>query len=148
MQLLCCTNTRSPSEVGSGIAYDTAGDRFFVSLTNTNELLEVRRDLGTITQIGLMDERTWTIAFDTTSRRLFGVTRFTRSLVEIDSRTGFQTLIGQPGGIGQVEGLSFNPDDGFLYAVLINEDFELARINPNTGGMTRLGSLGTDPAEF
>lgn len=126
------------------MAYDPHGDRLFATLAGSNELLEVDPYSGVPSLVGIMDDRTWGLAFDSQTDTLYGVTMSGSSLVRIDLADASQTLIGTEGGIGTVEGLAFSPDNGSLYAVLLGGSPMLASIDPLDGTVSPIGSTGTE----
>ena len=63
-------------------------------------------------------------------------------LNRVDINTGAVTLIGALGQNLNGTNLGFNPDDGFLYSINIQDpNFSLFRINPFTGQATLLGGV-------
>jgi hypothetical protein len=68
---------------------------------------------------------------------------FSNVLNKVDTSTGAVTAIGPLGVAGfQTTNLGFNPDDGFLYSIKIQDAlYPLYRINPLTGAATFVGNV-------
>ncbi len=129
-----------------GLAYDSNMDRLIGTLAGSRDLLDIDPYTGTASLIGTMEEHSWALAYDPGANVLYGVT-WGRSLVRIDVTDASQTLIGAPGSIGSVEGLTFDPISDLLYAVLLEQPFEdslLATIEPETGTVSTIGPIASD----
>lgn len=67
-------------------------------------------------------------------------------LNRVDINTGIVTLIGALGFNSNSTNLGFNPDDGFLYTIQIQDaNYPLFRINPATGAGTFVGNVSGFP---
>lgn len=126
-----------------GMTYDSTNDELYGAEALLGQLVVIERSTGAVTPIGPFDGagslHIQGLAYCPANDTLYGID--VDSVYTIDRATGEATVLGLHGMMSGYMGLTYDENNGLLYAVTSETD-DLYRINLETGDAFALGSIG------